>query len=122
MVNHWQAPDLRVAHLLHHFFHRLVVIAPAHLGAHHVVEPCVFGSAALGEAADRVEASLVPAVPVARAESLQEAVRRAFDMAGEGDTVLLAPACSSFDMFRDYAARGDAFRDEVRLLAQERAR
>jgi UDP-N-acetylmuramoylalanine--D-glutamate ligase len=73
---------------------------------------------AIGEAAERVEQALGPAVPVARATTLAEAVRRALAMAREGDTVLLAPACSSFDMFRDYADRGDAFKREVWELAR----
>ena len=41
-------------------------------------------------------------------------------LATAGDTVVLAPACSSFDMFEDYAARGRAFKDEVRRLAETR--
>ena len=77
---------------------------------------------AIGEAAERVEQALVSEVPVARAASLREAVQRAFDMAGDGDTVLLAPACSSFDMFKDYAARGDAFKREVRELVKQKER
>jgi UDP-N-acetylmuramoylalanine--D-glutamate ligase len=72
---------------------------------------------AIGEAAERVEQALAPAVPVTRCASLAEAVRRGFESARAGDTVLLAPACSSFDMFKDYAARGDAFKEEVRKLA-----
>ena len=43
-----------------------------------------------------------------------DAVRRAFALARPGGVVLLAPACASFDMFRDYAERGRAFKDEVR--------
>ncbi len=50
------------------------------------------------------------------ARSLREAVARARAAALPGDVVLLAPACSSFDMFRDYADRGRAFKDEVRRL------
>jgi UDP-N-acetylmuramoylalanine--D-glutamate ligase len=48
---------------------------------------------------------------------MAEAVERAFAAAAPGDTVVLAPACSSFDMFRDYAERGRVFKDEVRRLA-----
>jgi UDP-N-acetylmuramoylalanine--D-glutamate ligase len=44
-------------------------------------------------------------------------VRTAFAIAPPGGTVVLAPACSSFDMFRDYAERGDVFAEEVRQLA-----
>lgn len=55
-------------------------------------------------------------VPVARAASLDAAVRAAAEAARPGDTVLLAPACASFDMFSDYAARGRAFRAAVEAL------
>jgi UDP-N-acetylmuramoylalanine--D-glutamate ligase len=57
-------------------------------------------------------------VPVDECESLGEAVARARAAARPGDVVLLAPACSSFDMFADYAARGRAFQAEVRRLAE----
>jgi UDP-N-acetylmuramoylalanine--D-glutamate ligase len=50
------------------------------------------------------------------AESMDDAVARAFALAERGDVVLLAPACSSFDMFTDYAARGRAFKEAVRKL------
>jgi UDP-N-acetylmuramoylalanine--D-glutamate ligase len=73
---------------------------------------------AIGEAADRVDEALASAVPVSRAASMQEAVQTAFASARPGDAVLLAPACSSFDMFKDYAARGDAFKREVLELAR----
>jgi UDP-N-acetylmuramoylalanine--D-glutamate ligase len=76
----------------------------------------------IGEAADRIEAALRDVVPVARAASMRDAVRRAFALAEPGGTVVLAPACSSFDMFTDYAARGRAFVDEVRAFAAEQSR
>ncbi len=53
-------------------------------------------------------------------DSLEEAVRRSADAAQPGDTVLLAPACSSHDMFEDYAQRGRRFREAVQRLADER--
>ena len=56
-------------------------------------------------------------MPVVRCATLEEAVARGLAAAAPGDTVVLAPACSSFDMFRDYADRGRAFKDAVRRLA-----
>ena len=50
---------------------------------------------------------------------MSAAVRRAFASASPGQTVVLAPACSSFDMFRDYAERGRVFKQEVRKLQEE---
>jgi UDP-N-acetylmuramoylalanine--D-glutamate ligase len=49
--------------------------------------------------------------------AMDDVVRAAAGLAVPGDTVLLAPACASMDMFRDYSARGDAFADAVRRLA-----
>jgi UDP-N-acetylmuramoylalanine--D-glutamate ligase len=73
---------------------------------------------AIGEARERIAAALSAAAPVVDCQSLREAVERAFALGAPGDTVLLAPGCSSFDMFRDYAERGRAFKDEVRRLAE----
>ena len=55
-------------------------------------------------------------MPVERSEMLCEATRRALAAAKPGDIVLLSPACASFDQFRDYEARGDAFRQIVAAL------
>jgi UDP-N-acetylmuramoylalanine--D-glutamate ligase len=71
---------------------------------------------AIGEAQERIATALSGVVPVIPCGSLRQAVERAFQGAVAGDTVLLAPACSSFDMFTDYAERGRAFKDEVRRL------
>jgi UDP-N-acetylmuramoylalanine--D-glutamate ligase len=76
----------------------------------------------IGEASDQIRAALDPVVPVHHAASMADAVRRAFALAQPGGVVLLAPACSSFDMFADYAARGRAFKEEVLRLAMERGR
>ena len=48
-------------------------------------------------------------MPCDEAESLEEAVRMAARAAEPGEAVLLAPACASWDMFRDYGERGDRF-------------
>lgn len=63
----------------------------------------------LGEAAPLLAAAIGDAVPVRTAETMDEAVRLSSELAEPGDAVLLSPACSSFDMFRDYKQRGDAF-------------
>jgi UDP-N-acetylmuramoylalanine--D-glutamate ligase len=55
-------------------------------------------------------------VPIEHAASLEAAVKRAADAARPGDFVLLSPACASFDMFRDYRHRGDAFAAAVKAL------
>jgi UDP-N-acetylmuramoylalanine--D-glutamate ligase len=70
----------------------------------------------IGEARERLAAALAATVPIVACASLTEAVQQAQARARAGDTVLLAPACASFDMFRDYAARGQAFRDAVAAL------
>ena len=53
----------------------------------------------------------------ARVGTMEEAVRAAARFAQSGDTVLLSPACSSLDMFRDYAHRGNVFAAAVKELA-----
>jgi UDP-N-acetylmuramoylalanine--D-glutamate ligase len=73
----------------------------------------------IGEAADRIEAAAKGTLPIRRAGSMEEAVRIARELALPGDAVLLSPACSSFDMFRDYKHRGDVFARAV--LDQEAA-
>jgi UDP-N-acetylmuramoylalanine--D-glutamate ligase len=70
----------------------------------------------LGEAAGKIEQALAPALSVLRATSLEEAVQKGFSLAAPGDVVLLAPACASFDMFRDYQDRGENFKAAVRRL------
>jgi UDP-N-acetylmuramoylalanine--D-glutamate ligase len=64
----------------------------------------------------------VPVVEVTGPDTgiMELVVRAAAKLAQPGDTVLLAPAAQSFDMFRDYPARGDAFADAVRRLAADR--
>lgn len=76
---------------------------------------------AIGEARPHVRRSLGGALDVREAATMREAVRTAFELAAPRGTVLLAPACASLDMFRDYADRGRAFKKEVaRLGAPQR--
>jgi UDP-N-acetylmuramoylalanine--D-glutamate ligase len=70
----------------------------------------------IGEAAELFERLLRPHMPVKNCRELGEAVRAAADDAQSGDTVLLSPACASFDQFRDFEERGDKFRELVGAL------
>ncbi len=65
---------------------------------------------AIGESRELIIDALSSVCPVTAAETLEEAVHSAHRIAKPGDTILLSPGCSSFDMFRDYAERGDVFR------------
>ncbi len=68
----------------------------------------------IGRDAPLIEAAVAGArIPVRRAASMEEAVSFAAQAARSGDAVLLSPACASFDMFRDYRHRGEAFREAV---------
>jgi UDP-N-acetylmuramoylalanine--D-glutamate ligase len=67
----------------------------------------------IGEAAEQLERDLAGTVPLHRSGDLATAVRDATAAASPGDVVLLSPACASFDQFRDYEERGEAFRSWV---------
>jgi UDP-N-acetylmuramoylalanine--D-glutamate ligase len=88
------------------------------------LDECVpyFGNIAaaytIGDAGPLFAELLAPYMPVARAEMMSEAIRAAIEAAGPGDVIMLSPACASFDQFRDYEARGDAFRQIVEALTE----
>jgi UDP-N-acetylmuramoylalanine--D-glutamate ligase len=70
----------------------------------------------IGSAAEKIERQLDGVVKIERAETLQRAVAFAHEAAVAGDTVLLAPACASFDQFENYEQRGRVFKELVQGL------
>jgi len=79
------------------------------------------GVVAMGEAAPLVREALGDLLPVVDAGSMKEAVERGYEAARPDGVVLLAPACASFDWFRDYAERGRVFKEEVERLRGRRS-
>jgi UDP-N-acetylmuramoylalanine--D-glutamate ligase len=69
-----------------------------------------------GSAREKMRNALSGSVPIEVVTTLAEAVALAVKRANSGDTVLLSPACSSFDQFKDYAERGRVFQELVRAL------
>ncbi|MEI6633174.1 MAG: UDP-N-acetylmuramoyl-L-alanine--D-glutamate ligase [Chlamydiota bacterium] len=79
----------------------------------------VKGLVLIGEAREKMARDLEGAVTTRFAETLGEAVRIAAGQAAPGDTVMLSPACSSYDMFRNYEERGDEFKRIVANMTEE---
>jgi UDP-N-acetylmuramoylalanine--D-glutamate ligase len=75
---------------------------------------------AIGEARPLVRDALQDVIAVHEADTFADAIGQAYVLAKPSGVVLLAPACASFDMFRDYAERGTRFKDEVKRLIAER--
>jgi UDP-N-acetylmuramoylalanine--D-glutamate ligase len=75
----------------------------------------------IGEASEAIAQAIAGRIAVRRVASMSDAVRASAELALPGDAVLLSPACSSFDMFRDYKHRGDEFVRAVQALAREAA-
>ena len=84
-----------------------------------LVKSQVKGVVLLGEARDAIFQALKGTVPMESAASMKEAVRLGSSLAGPGDVVLLAPACTSFDMFKSFEHRGEVFKQEVLDLRSE---
>ena len=72
----------------------------------------------VGAAKDKIRKALAGVVPMEEAQSFPEVVPRAFAAAAPGDVVLLAPACTSWDMFKSFEERGRTFKRDVRALAR----
>ena len=74
----------------------------------------------IGRDANLIAAAIaLTGIPILCAQSMDEAVRLAFQASEPGDRVLLSPACASFDMFNNYAHRAQVFIEAVRALAAE---
>jgi len=73
----------------------------------------------LGEARDKIRDALKNTVPIETASSMKEAVKSGYSRAKPGEVVLLAPACTSFDMFQNFEERGEVFKREVLNLEKE---
>ncbi len=72
----------------------------------------------IGSDAEKIATSIDTVMPVYFAQDMDDAVQQAASYADSDDTVLLAPACASFDQYDNYAARGDAFRNAVEALTR----
>jgi len=72
----------------------------------------------IGEATELIARAVEGATEIVRADSMEEAVELAASMARAGDTVLLSPACASFDMFDNYGHRGRVFAAAARQVIE----
>ena len=81
-----------------------------------LIEKIVRRLVLIGEDADNIESQLKSHAEIIRAGSMAEAVQKSFEAAQKGDSVLLAPACASFDMFKSFEHRGDDFKSRVQSL------
>jgi UDP-N-acetylmuramoylalanine--D-glutamate ligase len=75
----------------------------------------------VGEDARQIAAQLAGVCDMVHAGSMEEAVANSSELAQAGDSVLLAPACASFDMFRSFEHRGEVFKQAVVSLGQSKA-
>lgn len=83
-----------------------------------LIKRSVRGVVVIGEDAEKIESQLGRATEITRGSSLEDAVERSLAMAAEGDVVLLAPACASFDMFKSFEERGQVFKEAVASIGR----
>jgi UDP-N-acetylmuramoylalanine--D-glutamate ligase len=81
-----------------------------------LIEKTVRALVLIGEDADNIESQLKNFAEITRADSMSEAVQKSLMAAQKGDSVLLAPACASFDMFSSFEERGTVFKSSVQSL------
>jgi len=84
-----------------------------------LIKEKVKGLVLLGEAQEKLAKSWQGLAPLTKVATLSQAVITAYKLAKPGETVLLSPACASYDMFTDFEERGRAFKEEVRKLRTE---
>jgi len=77
------------------------------------------GAMLIGAAAQKIASQLEDAVPLVHSGTLDAAVEYAWGRAISGDTILLAPACASFDQFKSFEHRGEVFKELVNALKEE---
>ena len=73
----------------------------------------------IGETGELLTETFKETTLTVRADSMEEAVRKAFELSEKGDTVLLSPGCASFDMFKNFEERGEAFKQAVLKLKRD---
>ena len=71
---------------------------------------------AVGEAAEKLKSAWGEYTQVHLVQTLEKAVHRAFADSSSGETILLSPACASFDQYKNFEARGDHFREIAESL------
>jgi len=124
-VNDSKATNIEAARRAIESFESLVVIMGGRFKGgdfadlRHVLADRGAAVVAIGEARPLIREAFNGVVPVQEATDMNAAVRTAFASASPGTAVVLAPACASFDMFRDYAERGRVFKQEVLRLEEE---
>ena len=75
----------------------------------------------MGRAANLIRKALEDITATSEADSMADAVRQAYEAGNAGDAVLLSPGCASFDMYDNYAQRGDDFRRSVKQLKLQKS-
>ncbi len=81
-----------------------------------LIKERVRGLILLGETQEKLATSWQGLAPITKVATLSQAVKAAYKLAKPGETVLLSPACASYDMFTDFEERGRVFKEEVRKL------